>query len=814
MKQKTFLVIILSLLMSCLNIAAQQKLSFSVLEFEQDVFDTSAKSTEHGKKDGNGSWYAIIKVMSNNPDDDITACQFNFGNMASKVEKHDEALWVYVQRNAKKVTISRPGYHTISQYDLQTTIEAGANYKMVLTSDRVQQQVVYDVKMQKVKFMVTPAISGVLIMTTNLSTGKETVIGTTDNNGIVYRVMDSGKYTYRALSSDNLYHPSEGIMTLTSSDDTHEEKILLKPNFADVKFTVDGDAEILINDESRGRGSWDGKLTAGTYVITTRQQNHRDSQQKITVAEGVSQNLVLNSPIPITGTLVVNSTPYEADVMVDGKNRGQSPLIIKDLLIGQHKVLLKKAGYGDYSTEVLVQEQQSVQVDGTLASVVEVKFTCNEPQSTLYVDGKPMGVASGTYKLSFGTHKIEVDVKGYLPYTQNINVSSQNQSHSISLGSISSTDKQKAIKLYDEALELYNKKKFAKAYELYKKSAEMGDEDAQCNLGYMLEMGLGVTKDLTKAVEWYRRSAERGNAYSQCNLANCLYNGNGIERDYSEAAKWYKKAAEQGHAVAQTGLGFCYQFGNGVEKDYSEAMKWWRKSAEQGNAVAQNGLGYCYYNGYGVEKDYSEGVKWWRKSAEQKTPTAYNNLGSAYEIGQGVAKDYNEAMKYYKKAADLGESFAQANIAEMYEYGLGVSKDYSKAFNNYKQSAEKNDRFGQYGVGRCYELGYGVPVDYQEALKWYKLSAEQYDGSFGQYGLGSCYEHGHGVAQNYDEAFKYYKLSANVHNSRGEYGVGRCYEFGYGVGKNLATAIQWYKKAAENGSDDAEEALKRLQIDL
>lgn len=88
--------IILSIFISFFSslLIAQQKLSFSVLEFEHDVYDLAGKSVEHGKKDGNGSWYAIIKVTSNNPDDDITNCQFNFGNMSSKVEKHDEALWV------------------------------------------------------------------------------------------------------------------------------------------------------------------------------------------------------------------------------------------------------------------------------------------------------------------------------------------------------------------------------------------------------------------------------------------------------------------------------------------------------------------------------------------------------------------------------------------------------------------------------------------------------------------------------------------------------------------------------------------------
>lgn len=151
--RRTFAILFVSIF-CCASILAQQKLTFSVLDFERDVYDLSGKSSEYGKKDGNGSWYAIIKVTSNNPDDDITACQFNFGNMSSKVEKHDEALWVYVQRNAKTVTITRSGYHTIDKYDLQTTIEAGAVYNMVLKGA---------VTHQKLHIKCTPSDAVVLI---------------------------------------------------------------------------------------------------------------------------------------------------------------------------------------------------------------------------------------------------------------------------------------------------------------------------------------------------------------------------------------------------------------------------------------------------------------------------------------------------------------------------------------------------------------------------------------------------------------------------------------------------------------------------
>ena len=79
--------------------------------------------------------------------------------------------------------------------------------------------------------------------------------------------------------------------------------------------------------------------------------------------------------------------------------------------------------------------------------------------------------------------------------------------------------------------------------------------------------------DLSKALELYTKSAEQGNPNAQFNLANMYLRGAGTEINNEEAAKWNKKAAEQGHPLAMCNLGAAYDGGYGVEKDYDEAFK-------------------------------------------------------------------------------------------------------------------------------------------------------------------------------------------------------------------------------------------------
>ena len=144
---------------------AQSKLRFSVVGFELDVTDFSAQSPEYKKVDGSGSLYAIVKVTSNNPDDDLREYQFNFGSLKHIVVEHDGELWLYVQRNAKTVTITRKGYAPIQRYDLRTTIQPGKSYVMQLSA---AQRPTYK---QMVKFAVKPAKTKAVVLVKSAKEG-------------------------------------------------------------------------------------------------------------------------------------------------------------------------------------------------------------------------------------------------------------------------------------------------------------------------------------------------------------------------------------------------------------------------------------------------------------------------------------------------------------------------------------------------------------------------------------------------------------------------------------------------------------------
>ncbi len=350
---KTIFFTILLLLVGAVSSFGQLK--FHVASFGEDQFDLAARDERFKKIDGSGSLYAIIKVSG----DDLKEYMFDFGNMNHLVEEHNGKLWVYVQKNAKMVTIMRKGYTTIDKYDLHTTIEAGKTYVMQLSA---QGPVIYT---QMVMFQTAPKITGAVVMVQREGTdGAKELFGTTDATGGVAKSMEYGTYTYEVMAEN--YYPSEGRFTLNNQNETHREDVMLRSNGANITLSVDAEADIFVNNNKKGTRSWTGSLKAGSYQVECRQTNHKSSSQNITVKEGEDQNIALTPPTPITGVLALSSTPLGAGIKIDGKDYGTTPRNITNLLIGQHTVTLNLSGYNDEQTTVEVKEQQTTDLSLTL----------------------------------------------------------------------------------------------------------------------------------------------------------------------------------------------------------------------------------------------------------------------------------------------------------------------------------------------------------------------------------------------------------------------------------------------------------------
>jgi TPR repeat protein len=88
--------------------------------------------------------------------------------------------------------------------------------------------------------------------------------------------------------------------------------------------------------------------------------------------------------------------------------------------------------------------------------------------------------------------------------------------------------------------------------------------------------------DYAVALKLWRPLAELGNPEAQFNVGRLYAEGRGVPENAAEATRWYRLAAEQGQVRAQHALGLLYATGEDVPKDYVEAYAWWTVAAANG----------------------------------------------------------------------------------------------------------------------------------------------------------------------------------------------------------------------------------------
>ena len=180
-------------------------------------------------------------------------------------------------------------------------------------------------------------------------------------------------------------------------------------------------------------------------------------------------------------------------------------------------------------------------------------------------------------------------------------------------------------------------------------AAEMGNAEAQCDLGWGYWHGQGLEQSYEKALWYYGLAARQGNGLAYYNLAVMHQKGYGVDPSIWEAIKLYNKSAECGFTEAYYTLGSIYASdGNGVSKSIPRAIEFWQAGADQGHGKCQYNLGLIYMEGMDVEKDYEKAVTYFRLALDHGVKEAAQALGICYENGYGVEKNPEKAKEYYQ----------------------------------------------------------------------------------------------------------------------------------------------------------------------
>lgn len=203
---------------------------------------------------------------------------------------------------------------------------------------------------------------------------------------------------------------------------------------------------------------------------------------------------------------------------------------------------------------------------------------------------------------------------------------------------------------YDEAMKLYDARKYKEVLQILIPLADAGDPKAQNDVGIMYETGQGLNANFKIASKYYEMSANQGYSEGECNFGLVKK----AQKKYQEAVELFQKSANQGNMCGEHYLAVMYQHGKGIRRDYTKALEYYKKSADKGYSLAQSNLAVMYEKGKGTKINLSEAIHYYELSANGGEYIAQYNLGMIYYMGKSTTQDLVKAKELFKKACDNG----------------------------------------------------------------------------------------------------------------------------------------------------------------
>ena len=318
-----------------------------VKKFEPLEKDQTAVSSP--RKDINGNACSLVKVALKEP-----GAEFE-GNVMGDVQFTGSEYLVYMPNGSKRLGIKHPDY-------LPTTIVfADYGTKKVASSTTYELKV----KTNKKKAKVDNSKKGMAVFNIKPSNAMLLIDGQiADGSGGAYMLsLPYGTHYYTVKLKD--FSINNQVVQIDKNAKTIN--VDLTDFFAKIDVTCEtSEAEIKVNGEQKGVGRWSGTLAPGKYTIEVSKDGSHSESRQIELSDNEVSAVAFPKLKTITGSLRVDYEPAGADVWLNGKKVGITPLGLEELPVGNYIVEVKKEYYVNKTFTVAIEEDSHIIEKGEL----------------------------------------------------------------------------------------------------------------------------------------------------------------------------------------------------------------------------------------------------------------------------------------------------------------------------------------------------------------------------------------------------------------------------------------------------------------
>lgn len=367
------------------------------------------------------------------------------------------------------------------------------------------------------------------------------------------------------------------------------------------------------------------------------------------------------------------------------------------------------------------------------------------------------------------------------------------------------------------------------AFALFKEQAELGDVEAQYNLGVMCETGWSVPVDNEKAVRWLYAAAKQGHANAQLRLGMLHYLGIGSPQSNIKGEKWIRKAAKQGQPLADKLNKFLFADdlpdALSPESIISQVRGAYLENERNALFVLESLMRNAKQRAQRVEQEKEATTLRERRvqrSAEGPVKPGFAVATDVERVESAVPAFIGDAsveedrtlargsIATIRLQAEEGVASAQHNLGRMYELGIKLPMDKKRAMEWYEKAAQQGYADAEYRLGISLWYGAGAVRDEAKGKKWLALAASH--GHPVAKSMVSEFENNNGASeQGISLAVRWYLERALMDDGQAAFHLGKIYQHGWGVRSDFAAAMKWYQQARQSGIKEAQALAEDMQ---
>jgi len=380
------LILLLIGILSLQTLTAQE---FEVREFKADPSDLSARTQQ--KRTVNDEPCALVKVNTN-----IKGMQFDSNIGIVDVVHQTDGYWLYIAPKERRIRLMAKDFLSLD-VDMPEPAEALKVYNLVVAQKFGGQ--ISD--LVKVTFRMNES-------NVNIRSGGNAPILEPSSNAVLN--LPKGEHTFTFFK--------EGFNDLEKRINVEKEEIIditLVPGVATSKLALSGwiiitsepsGAEVYLNDQRVGKTPYQAKQTPGKINLRLQYPLYYEHQEQFELGEGATVTLPIVNLKPRFGYWQATSTPTGAEVFLDGKRIGVTPLSKGQISSGNHELVLRKSMYHEYKENFKIADGDEKNFSIPLKEAFGTLAITSDPSgATVYVDGREVGktpyenkmITSGAY---------------------------------------------------------------------------------------------------------------------------------------------------------------------------------------------------------------------------------------------------------------------------------------------------------------------------------------------------------------------------------------------------------------------------------